>query len=211
VRGQSVTALASNGISSWAGEMAGNGRWEVSGGANAVCMEHRVNGSLRSLRGAHQHLGFLALQHHGHHLWLAHLRGEGLPHGHRQLRQPHHLLGESRVRLPGCHSGLPTASISCSRPLEIINCTGTASDGTCGYTQFWKEQDDTSASPWYQGVWTASFSYPMKTLEHPYNATLLIQFKIRDCVTVAGWGQLPLPAPICARSERIEKPPRLWT
>ena len=46
--GLSVTSLTLSGISTYQGEMAGNGSWEVSTFANATRLEYRVDGVLRS-------------------------------------------------------------------------------------------------------------------------------------------------------------------
>ncbi len=44
--GTSVSALSIYGISTYQGEMAGNGGWTVSGGANAVWLDYSVDGSI---------------------------------------------------------------------------------------------------------------------------------------------------------------------
>ncbi|HZH17441.1 MAG TPA: hypothetical protein VE057_24020 [Archangium sp.] len=46
--GLSVSSLSVSGISTYQGEMAGSGRWAVAGGSNAVRLEYRVDGMLRS-------------------------------------------------------------------------------------------------------------------------------------------------------------------
>src|SRR5690349_837865 len=46
--GLSVSSLSLSGVSTWQGEMAGSGRWAVAGGANAIRLEYRVDGALRS-------------------------------------------------------------------------------------------------------------------------------------------------------------------
>jgi hypothetical protein len=168
--GLSVTQLSINGISTYLGEMAGNGPWSVSAGANAVRLEYYVDGELRSIE---ERMGTSDT-------WY--FSTSGLVCG------THNFMGNRTVCLSNSvsvsHSVTeacpgPSASMSCSRVSSTtLRCTGSATGGSGSYNPQWQEWEYGSPMGWYAGTMVGNF-YCLSPGTSG-NFTKKIEFKVID-------------------------------
>ncbi|WP_225414241.1 hypothetical protein [Stigmatella hybrida] len=176
--GQSVETLSVSGMSSYAGLLAGNGTWSVGGSANAVRLEHFIDGVLRSTEERPGRTG----------TWY--VSADGMTCGaHAFVVKAYPMIIDSNGNQTTCWDAprqtsqsvdqpCPTVSMSCM-PESRINsiCTGTASGGTGPYTPFWKV-NYTSEGNWFQGQMTFNLFCPPEP--YPKPARIEVLFKVRD-------------------------------
>jgi hypothetical protein len=151
--GTSVSSLTISGVSSWGGELAGSGNWVMSGGANAVRLEYRVDGSLRT---SEERTGASGT-------WY--FSTQGITCGSHTFQvKAFPMVIDSVGNRTTCWDGptsvsqavtqaCPTASLSCSQSSSTVTCTGSGSGGSGGpYTYTWMEvHQPTETPPWSSG------------------------------------------------------------
>ena len=177
--GLSVTGLNINGISTFQGEMAGNGGWVVSTSANAARLEYYVDGVLRSFSeepGTPNASGFNSGT------WYFSTANVACGTHTFEVRAYPMVITSSGGRTTCMESprsvsqsvteacpAPPTAWHSCTRKTSTtVQCTGAAQGGTAPYTAYWKVG---SSGSWFAGSMTQTFQYALNT---PY------YFKVRD-------------------------------
>jgi hypothetical protein len=187
--GTSVTGVGISSISFSGGTMNASGTWSVGGGANAVKLEYRVDGTLRS---HDERLGTSGS-------WSA--STSGLSCGTHTLEvRAYPMVVDSAGNRTYCTSNGPlttsqsfsqaclSASLSCSHTsTTTITCTGSGSGGTSPYTPLWNERITfpdgfTRQSGFYVGAFTESFYCVQSTVRG--DPRLQIQFKVRDATGV---------------------------
>jgi hypothetical protein len=185
--GTSVSTLNISGISSWGGEMAGNGNWAVSGGANAVRLEYWVDGTLRTSEERPGTSGTWYFSTLGITCGAHTFEVKAIPMvmdsaGTDTTCWSSPGLSASQAVTQDC----PTASLSCSRSSSsFITCTGSGSGGSGSpYSALWQEEvqfDDGSEyiSTWDQGAFTQPFFCQYTTFRTPSDR-LTVRFKVRD-------------------------------
>ncbi|WNG62551.1 hypothetical protein F0U59_09465 [Archangium gephyra] len=164
----SVINLNVDGMSSWGGELAGGGTWETSTYANSVYLEISVDGTPPSTQKIPGTYDSTTGTYRGN--WSFSAAGmtcgshtvvvKAFPRNLNSAGQEEICTGNTPVtRTQSVVQACPTASLSCSTSFDFINCTGSASGGTSGYTPLWQTslrfQDGSSnTSAWEEGGWT---------------------------------------------------------
>ncbi|WPB82383.1 hypothetical protein KYC5002_25100 [Archangium violaceum] len=181
--GLSVTDLTLNGISTYQGEMAGNGAWTVSTSSNAARLEFYVDGVLRSTSeevGTPNTSGTISGT------WF--FSTTGIACGTRSFEvRAYPMVISSTGSRTTCYESRRTLTRSvteaCPSPPDAwpncvrktsttVECTGTAQGGAAPYTAYWKVG---SSGTWFAGSMTQTFSYALNT---PY------YFRVKDAAGV---------------------------
>ncbi|EAU66518.1 hypothetical protein STIAU_2511 [Stigmatella aurantiaca DW4/3-1] len=180
----SVTTLTTVGISSYGGEIAGNGAWAVSPLANAARLEYRVDGVLRTVDERPGNSGFWFMSSAGTTCGTHTVEVKAYPmvidsNGNRTT-----CLEAPRTLTQSVVQECPTASLSCPYASPQINCTASGSGGTGGYTYFWKESisypDGTEyTSSWYPGGPVNGFYCP-PVVDRSETTRNTLSLKVRD-------------------------------
>jgi hypothetical protein len=182
--GLSVTALNLNGMSSYGGVLAGNGGWAVSAGANAVYLEYRVDGSLRSYEVRTGSSGTWYLSSSGIACGAHSVEVKAFPMVIDSANNQTTCTEAPRSFTQSVTQACPTATLSCTRPSNTVNCTGTGSAGTGGYTAFWRMDEESDSGtyngPWYQSANAQNFYCPIKHGSVVWNGQIRVEFKVRD-------------------------------
>lgn len=177
--GLSVTQLDINGISTFQGEMAGNGPWTVSTSSNAVRLEYYVDGALRSVSeemGTPNAAGTISGT------WSFSTAGIACGTHTFEVRAYPMVISSSGSRTTCFESPrVLTRSVTeaCATPLyawhnctrktsTTVECKGAAQGGTAPYTAWWKVGN---SGTWFAGSMTQTFSYALNT---PY------YFRVKD-------------------------------
>lgn len=199
--GLSVTSLSRAGISTYQGEMAGNGGWMVSTGANAVRLEYYVDGALRT---AEERLGTYNSSTNT-------IQGDwyfstaGIACGPRSfLVKAFPMVVDSAGNRTTCTEGSRSYSETvteacpplnaglyfCSRypdpyTAATVRCDGSASGGSGTYTYYWRKNNLSTGATgaWVQGQWSNFFD--CKAPSNPpsyysYVAQTQFQMKVID-------------------------------
>ncbi|HYO71239.1 MAG TPA: hypothetical protein VEU33_34680 [Archangium sp.] len=178
--GLSVTDLTLNGISTFQGEMAGNGAWTVSTSSNAARLEFYVDGALRSVSeevGTPNATGTISGS------WYFSATGVACGTHTFEVRAWPMVISSSGSRTT-CYENAPrviTRSVTeaCPEPpiswhncvrktSTTVQCTGGAQGGTAPYTAYWKVGH---SGRWFAGSMIQTFTYALNT---PY------YFQVKD-------------------------------
>ncbi|MDY7232999.1 hypothetical protein [Hyalangium rubrum] len=156
-----MTNLTNNGVSSYAGEIAGNGTWAVSTLANALHLDYYVDGSLRASDERPGTSGY----------WYYSGGGYGCGSHSFEVRAYPMVIDSNNNRTVCWSSPMtlsqsvvqtcPTASLSCSRNLATgyVNCTGSGSGGEPSYQYQWNIRYSNDYSSWESGWFSNGTSY----------------------------------------------------
>jgi hypothetical protein len=195
--GTSVTTLSILGVDSYGNEVAGSGSWAVSSPANAVHLDYYIDGVLmNSDERCNASGGTTSCTGSGN--WNFSYNNTPLSCGSHtfEVRAYPMVIDSAGNRIQCQTSGprsasrsftqsCPTASVSCTRSGDYVNCSGSGSGGTGSpYTPLWQleassTQGDYYMSPWSSGGWSQSYYCPSTFVFHP-SESLTISFKVRD-------------------------------
>jgi hypothetical protein len=182
--GLSVTTLNLNGMSSYGGELAGSGNWAVSSGANAVRLEYRVDGVLRSYEERTGSSGTWYMSSTGTTCGAHNVEVKAWPMVIDSAGNRTTCMDAPNTLTQSVTQGCPTTSLSCTRSSTTVNCTGSGSGGTGGYTLFWRSEEQSDygsyVGSWYQASGSQGFYCPIKHGEVVWNGDILVEFKVRD-------------------------------
>ncbi|HYO58482.1 hypothetical protein [Archangium sp.] len=191
--GISVTSLTLSGISTYQGEMAGNGGWAVSPGANAVRLEYYVDGALRSTEERFGTYNSSTNTYQG--TWY--FSTTGIACGSRGfVVKAVPMIIDSMGNRTTCSDSprslsqtvtepCPTPAVSlhfCYRypdpyTASTVRCDASASGGSGTYNVFWRKN---STGAWVQGQWTQFFDCAYPSNPPPYNSYLAqTQFQVK--------------------------------
>jgi len=187
--GLSSLQLTISGISTYQGEMAGAGLWEVSTGANAVRLEYYVDGVLRSVEDRMGNAG----------TWY--FSAAGMACGTRNfVVRAFPMVIDSAGNRSVCRDGsrsvsqpvaepcpTPSVSMSCSRFSELeIQCTGSANGGSGTYDPQWQVWDLGQPKGWYSSnpMFQRRFYCPVFQT-NGYYYTKKFEFRVIDSNGVA--------------------------
>ncbi|MFE8595980.1 hypothetical protein [Archangium violaceum] len=190
--GSSVSALSLAGFSSWGGEAAGSGNWTVTYPANGVHVDYYIDGTLRGssdIQGDANRSGTWNFSYSpvncGSHSFQAKAYPITINSTGTIDRCP---TSGTKTVTTSFSQSCPTASISCSRPVNthILNCTGTGSGGSGGpYTYHWQVYAQPYNEPSYYSSWypssssTTSITCPYHNWDPPYDLGR-ISLKVSD-------------------------------
>ncbi len=196
--GLSVTSLTLAGISTYQGEMAGNGGWAVSPGANAVRLEYYVDGALRGTEERRGTYNSSTNTYQGNWYFSA----AGLACGsHGFVAKAFPMVIDSMGNRTTCSDGVRTLSQTVTEPCptpevslhfcyrypdpytaSTVRCDASASGGSGTYNVLWRKNNLSSGYPgaWTQGQWTQFFDCTYPSNPPPYNSYLAqTQFEVK--------------------------------
>ncbi|WNG59490.1 hypothetical protein F0U59_35855 [Archangium gephyra] len=186
--GLSVTSLNLDGISTYGGELAGAGTWEVSTFANAVSLEFYVDGQTPSTTERLGSSGSWSYSRTGVACGPRTFEVRAYPmvvasDGTKTVCRESYK-SATRIVTEPCP---PTASVSCILQTPgLLRCTGSASGGSGSYTPQWQGYWDSYfyqteyLFPWQQGLWVSNSSCtPVSPRASVYDVVQL-HFKVTD-------------------------------
>jgi hypothetical protein len=188
--GSSVSALSLAGFSSWGGEAAGSGSWTVTYPANGIHVDYYIDGTLRGssdILGNASRSGTWNFSYSpvncGSHTFEARSYPITINSGGTIDRCPS---SGPKSLTTSFSQSCPTASITCSRPSNILSCQGTGSGGSGGpYTYHWQVYAQPYNEPSYYSSWyassssTTSITCPYHNWDPPYDLAR-ISLKVSD-------------------------------
>ncbi|MET0401463.1 MAG: hypothetical protein ABW123_03630 [Cystobacter sp.] len=183
--GLSVSNLTFSGMSSWGGDLVGQGAWAVASTANAVRLEYRIDGVWHGDAELTGRSGTWYLSRGGTTCGSHTVEVKAFPMvidsaGNRIL------CGESpRTITQTVDQGCPTAALTCTASGNNVTCTAAGSGGTGGpYTFSWQEEQidpmgGQYTSPWMPGTATNGFyCAPLRTRDEMLR--YIMRVKVRD-------------------------------
>jgi hypothetical protein len=187
--GLSVTQLSINGISSYGGEIAGNGSWTVSSLANAVRLDYYVDGVWRSSEDRPGASGTWYFSSAGHACGSHTFEVRAYPmvidsNGNRTV-----CLESPRSASQSVVQTCASATVSCSRTTTNVNCTGGGSGGIGPYRYNWRILYSNDSGSWESGWFDDDTAYseycPRGFYADAYYWNAQIQFRIIDATGVS--------------------------